>query len=186
MGITDGDAALKVLGRLYDGTYFEAKGIIRVISEQIKRSYFKLTTVNTRLRDMLDLLVIFRNLRLRTVLRDLSYIVILNSAIFLILWALKILHLFIFILVYEGFVFVGAGIVLFLVSLIHYKEGTYQGLMRSLRRRTSSLFWNHTIIFKRLKPEERRRYRQQGVGMMMIGSILWLIALILHLYILHP
>jgi len=83
---------------------------------------------------------------------------------------------------YEGAFLVFVGGVQFLLSFIHYKE-TYHSTINQRHPYPGSGSLDHRIIFKRLTTEERNRYRQEGKIMVMIGLMLWLIAIIVHFFI---
>ncbi|TET62665.1 hypothetical protein E3J49_07605 [Candidatus Bathyarchaeota archaeon] len=77
-------------------------------------------------------------------------------------------------------VFVGG--VQFLLSFIYYKENCHSTINQRYPYPGSGSL-DHRIVFKRLTTEERKRYRQEGKIMVMIGLILWLIAVIVHFFI---
>ena len=110
------------------------------------------------------------------VLRISGYIITANLIILPILWILKILHLFFLILIYEGFFTIFIGVLQVLGSFI-YRENS---IPYRLGFRTG---WFDFRKFAKLKPEERQRYRQEGIIMAMIGFIPLITAIIIHFFI---
>ena len=110
------------------------------------------------------------------VLRILGCIITANLIILPILWILKILHLFSLILIYEGFFTIFIGVLQVLGSFI-YRENS---IPYRLGFRTG---WFDFRKFAKLKPEERQRYRQEGIIMAMIGFIPLITAIIVHFFI---
>lgn len=110
------------------------------------------------------------------VLKILGYIITSNLIILPILWILKILHLFSLILIYEGFFTIFIGVLQVLGSFI-YRENS---IPYRLGFRTG---WFDFRKFAKLKPEERQRYRQEGIIMAMIGFIPLITAIIVHFFI---
>jgi len=109
-----------------------------------------------------------------------GYVAVVNLFVLPILWISNILSTVIF--VYEGAFLVFVGGVQFLLSFIHYKKSYYSTIDQRYPYPGSG-WLDHRIVFKRLTPEERKRYRQEGIIMVMIGSVLWLIAIIAHFFI---
>ena len=110
------------------------------------------------------------------VLRISGYIITANLIILPILWILKILHLFSLILIYEGFFTIFIGVLQVLGSFI-YRENS---IPYRLGFRTG---WFDFRKFAKLKPEERQRYKQEGIIMAMIGFIPLITAIIVHFFI---
>ena len=109
-----------------------------------------------------------------------GYVAVVNLFVLPILWISNILSAVIF--VYEGAFLVFVGGVQFLLSSIYYKKNCY--LTIDQRYPYPGSGWlDHRIVFKRLTPEERKRYRKEGIIMVIIGLILWLIAIIVHFFI---
>lgn len=107
------------------------------------------------------------------VTKTLVYLTAINLMILLILWILKILHLFTPILIYEGFFTSFIGTLQILSSYIYREKGTtYRWGFRT--------GWFDFKKFAQLKPEERQRYRQEGKIMIIIGLILMVSTIIIH------
>ena len=122
-----------------------------------------------------------RNVRwIKFVIKVFAYVTVINLFVLPILWISKILSPVIF--VYEGAFLVFVGGLQFLLSFIHYKE-TYHSTINQRHPYPGSGWLDHRIVFKRLTTEERKRYRQEGIIMVMIGLILWLIAIIVRFFI---
>jgi len=117
---------------------------------------------------------------IRFVMKVFGYVAVVNLFVLPILWISNILSAIIF--VYEGGFLVFVGGVQFLLSFIHYKKNNYSTIDQRYPYPGSG-WLDHRIVFKRLTPEERKRYRKEGIIMVMIGSILWLIAIIAHFFI---
>ena len=113
-------------------------------------------------------------------MKVLGYVAVANLLVLPILWISNIPSAVIF--VYEGGFLVFVGGVQFLLSFIHYKKNYYSTIDQRYPYPGSG-WLDHRILFKRLTPEERKRYRKEGIIMVMIGSILWLIAIIAHFFI---
>ena len=109
-------------------------------------------------------------------IKILGYIVILNLVILPILWILEILYLSTLILVYEALFTSSIGVFQILCSFI-YRENSIPYRMGF---RTG--WWDYKK-FAKLTPEERNRYRKEGIIMIMIGFILGLIAIIVHFFL---
>jgi hypothetical protein len=117
---------------------------------------------------------------IRFVMKVFGYVAVVNLFVLPILWISNILSAIIF--VYEGGFLVFVGGVQFLLSLIYYKKNNYSTIDQRYPYPGSG-WLDHRIVFKRLTPEERKRYRKEGIIMVMIGSILWSIAIIAHFFI---
>jgi len=114
------------------------------------------------------------------VVKVLGYVAVVNLFVLPILWISNILSAVIF--VYEGVFLLFVGGVQLLLSLVYYKKN-YHSTVDQRYPYPGSGWLNHRILFKRLTPEERKRYRQEGIIVVMIGFILWLIAIIVHFFI---
>jgi len=106
----------------------------------------------------------------------LGCIIILNSVILPILWILKVLHLCTLILAYEALFILIIGVFQILGSFI-YRENS---LPYSWGFRTG---WWDFKKFAKLTPEERDRYRKEGIIITVIGFILGLTAIVIHFFI---
>lgn len=106
-----------------------------------------------------------------------GWIILLNLVVLPILWGLKILRLFTVILMYEAIFILIVGVFQILGSCI-YREDSIPYRMGF---RTG---WFDFEKFSKLKPEERQRYRQEGIIMVIIGLVLFFGTLIAHFYIL--
>lgn len=99
------------------------------------------------------------------VMRILRWILVLNLPVLSILWVFGILSLFTFILMYEALFISILGIFQILATHIYKKN--------SLPYRTGfRTGWIDFKKFAKLKPEERKLYRQEGVIMIIIGLLL--------------
>ena len=122
-----------------------------------------------------------RNLHwIRFVIKVFGYVAVVNLFVLPILWVSNILSALVF--VYEGTVLLFVGGVQFLLSFVYYRRNCDATIDQRYPYPGSGWF-DHRILFKRLKPEERKRYRQEGIIMIMIGFILWLTAIIVHFFI---
>ena len=106
-----------------------------------------------------------------------GWIILLNLVILPILWALNILGLFTLILMYEAIFILIIGVFQILGSCI-YREDSIPYRMGF---RTG---WFDFKKFSKLKPEQRQRYRQEGIIMVIIGLVMFLGTVIAHFYIL--
>jgi len=107
-------------------------------------------------------------------LKVLGWVAIINLLVLPVLWVLEMLSALVF--VYEGAVLVFVGGVQFLLSLVYYRRNAD----RTVDQRypyPGSGWLDHRILFKRLTPEERKRYRQEGIVTASAGFGLWLIAI---------
>jgi hypothetical protein len=102
---------------------------------------------------------------LRFAIKISGLLVMLNSIVFPILWVLGTPFWFITVLAYEGFLVTSIGILQVLGSYI-YRENSipYRGGFRT--------GWFDFRKFAKLKPEERERYRQEGIIMLLVGLLL--------------
>jgi hypothetical protein len=111
------------------------------------------------------------------VLRILGLLVVLNLMVLLILWLLKILYLFAVVLAYEGFFVAFLGVLQILGSYIYREDSIpYRGGFRT--------GWFDFRKFAKSKPEERKRFRQEGIIMIVIGLTLLVGLAIVHFYFL--
>ena len=110
------------------------------------------------------------------VVKILGYIIILNLVILPILWILKILYLSTLILMYEALFTLIIGVFQILGTFI-YRENS---IPYRLGFRTG---WWDFRKFAKLKPEERQRYRQEGIIMVIIGFLLLAATIITHFFI---
>ncbi len=107
------------------------------------------------------------------VIKLLGYLIVLNLVILPVLWILKILYLFTPILTYEGFFTVFIGILQILASFIYRANSIpYRGGLRT--------GWFDFKKFAKLKPEERKRYRQEGTIMIIIGLTIDIATVVVH------
>lgn len=121
-----------------------------------------------------------RNVRwFKFVMKIFGYVAVVNLFVLPILWISKILSAVIF--VYEGAFLVFVGGVQFLLSLIYYKKNHYSTIDQRYPYPGSG-WLDHRIVFKRLTTEERKRYRQEGIIVVIIGFALWLTAAITHFF----
>lgn len=120
-----------------------------------------------------------RNVRwIKFVVKVSGYVAIANLSVMPILWILNILSPVV--LVYEGVFLVFLGGVQWLLSLIYYRKNYHSAIDQTYPYPGPSML-DHKRIFKRLSPEERERYRQEGIIMVIIGLILWTIAIVVSL-----
>ena len=108
------------------------------------------------------------------IVKNLGYVMVLNSVVLAVLWILRDLHLFTPILMYEVVFISGLGVLQILASHIHKGDG------RSYRWGKYRAYWLDLRKFAKLKPEERSRYRQEGKVRITIGLTLLIGAIILH------
>ena len=109
-------------------------------------------------------------------MKVLGYIAILNLVILPILWILEILYLSTLILVYEALFTSSIGGFQIFCSFI-YRENSIPYRMGF---RTG---WWDFKKFAKLTPEERTRYRKEGILTMIIGFMLGLTAIIIHFFL---
>lgn len=108
------------------------------------------------------------------VVKNLGYVMVLNSVVLAVLWILRDLHLFTPILMYEVVFISGLGVLQILASRIHKGDGL------SYRWGKYRAYWLDLRKFAKLKPEERSRYRQEGKVRITIGLTLLIATIILH------
>jgi hypothetical protein len=111
----------------------------------------------------------------RFLAKILGLLVVLDLTVLPILWVLGTPCLFAVVLTYEGFFVAFLGVLQILASYIYrensppYREGFRTG-------------WFDFKKFAKLKPEERKRFRQQGMIMAVIGLMLLAGIIIVHFY----
>ena len=111
------------------------------------------------------------------VIKVLGYLIALNLIILPILWILNALYLFTLVLVYESFLTTFLGVLQILGSYI-YREDS---IPFRWGFRTG---WFDFRKFANLKPEERQRYRQEGIILVIIGLALLFGIIVAHVFIL--
>lgn len=114
----------------------------------------------------------------RFVIKVLTYTALVNLVVLPILWISNTYSALIF--VYEGAVLLFLGGVELLLSYIYYEKETSSTIDQKYPYPGPSIL-NHRQVFKRLKPEERKRYRQEGVIMVVLGLSLGLVAIVAQL-----
>jgi hypothetical protein len=100
-----------------------------------------------------------------------------------LLWMFNILPTLILVIIYEGAILAIVGGVQLLLSFVHYRRNSD----RTIDQRypyPGSGWLDHRILFRRLNPEERKRYRQEGRIIVIFGFILWATAVIMHFLLL--
>ena len=122
-----------------------------------------------------------RNVRwIKFAMKVFGYVAVINLFVLPILWISNILSAVIF--VYEGAFLLFVGGVQLLLSFVYYRKN-YDSTIDQRHPYPGSAWLDHRTVFKRLTPEERKRYRQEGIILVIIGFILWLIAIIVHFFI---
>lgn len=111
------------------------------------------------------------------VMKILGWIAVLNLVVLSILWILESLSLFSLILIYEALFILIIGVFQILGSYIYRKNS----LPYRMGFRTG---WLDFKKFAKLKPDERQRYRQEGIVMVIIGLVLLSGVIIAHFCIL--
>ena len=114
--------------------------------------------------------------KLAFAMKILGWIVALNLIVLPVLWILKILNLLTLILIYEALLILILGAFQILSSYIYRKDS----IPYRMGFRTG---WFDFKKFAKLKPEERQRYRQEGIIMVIISIALLFGILISNLYI---
>jgi hypothetical protein len=114
---------------------------------------------------------------LQFIMKALTCLAVANSLVLLVLWALQILSLFTLILVYEALFIIIIGISQILSSRIYRKDSV------PYRYGGRTAWWNFEK-FANLTPEERQRYRQEGLIMIIIGLVLLSTVAVVHIYFL--
>ncbi len=122
-------------------------------------------------------LVFNRNVQwmLKFVLKILICITVFNLAVLPILWVLEILYVFTIILVYEALFTLIIGVFQILTSYI-YRENSIPF------RRGFRTGWFDFKKFAKLKSEERKRYRQEGIILVIVGLVFLFGIVFVHLY----
>lgn len=113
-------------------------------------------------------------------IKILARIAILNLAVFLILWVMRILRILALVLTYEALFIVFLGICQILGSYI-YRRNSVHYRWAGMGARTG---WFDFKKFAKLKPEDRKKYRQEGIIMIVIGLLLLFGTVIVHFCIL--
>ena len=108
------------------------------------------------------------------VMKVFGYIAVVNLFVLPILWISNILSAVIF--VYEGAFLLFLGGAQLLLSLAYYRKNAHSTVNQRYPY-PGSAWLDHRILFKRLTPEERKRYRQEGIVTASAGFGLWLIAI---------
>lgn len=108
-------------------------------------------------------------------MKILGWIAALNLIVLPVLWILKILNLLTLILIYEALLILILGAFQILSSYIYRKDS----IPYRMGFRTG---WFDFQKFAKLKPEERQRYRQEGIIMVIISIALLFGILISNLY----
>ncbi len=102
-----------------------------------------------------------------------------NLLISAVLGLFDTLPTLILVIAYEGAILAIAGAIQLLLSFVHYKSNSDRTIDQ--RYPYPGPGWlDHRILFRRLDPEARKRYRQEGRSMIIIGFILWATAMIIH------
>lgn len=109
-------------------------------------------------------------------IKILGMIGILNLIALPVLWGLEVPHLFTIILLYEASFVLVVGAFQILGSYIYRKDS----IPYRLGFRTG---WFNFEKFAKLEPEERQRYRQEGIIMIIIGLALLFLVPIVAFYI---
>lgn len=121
-----------------------------------------------------------RNVRwIRFTMKVLGYVAVVNLFVLPILWISNILSAVIF--VYEGALLVFVGGVQLLLSFVYHKKN-YDSTIDQRYPYPGAGMLDLRILFKRLTPEERKRYRQEGIIIVVIGLVLWLTTIIIHFF----
>lgn len=117
------------------------------------------------------------------VVKILGWMVVLNLIVLLILWVLKVLNLFTLILLYEALFILIVGVFQILGTHIYRRNSIpyHRGVFGWVGSRIG---WFDYKRFAKLKPEERQRYRKEGIIMVIIGLVLLIGTIIAHFYIL--
>ena len=111
-------------------------------------------------------------------IKVLTYTAVVNLCVLPILWVSNTYSALIF--VYEAAVLLFLGGVELLLSYVYYEKDTSSAIDQKYPYPGPSIL-NHKQVFKRLKPDERKRYRQEGMIMVVFGLSLVLVAIIAQL-----
>jgi len=109
-------------------------------------------------------------------IKILGLLVVFNLVVLPILWGLQIPHLFVVVLTYEGLFVAFLGVLQILASYI-YKEDREDS---TYYRREFGTEWFDFKKFAKSTPEERKRYRQEGIIMVIVGLGLLVGIVVLH------
>jgi hypothetical protein len=96
---------------------------------------------------------------------------IINLVISAFLWALQSLSMLLVILAYEALLILGYGVIQFLGSWVYREDSV-------VYRHGGRTAWWDFRRFAKLSPEERERYRQEGLILAVIGAIMMLLVLV--------
>jgi len=107
----------------------------------------------------------------------LGLILVLNLIILPILWALQLQQLFTIILIYEALFILFLGVLQILSSYIYRADSIHS---RWGGARTG---WFDFKKFAKLEPEKRKKYRQEGEIMVIIGLIFLVGIIVAHVYL---
>ena len=110
-------------------------------------------------------------------IKILGLIIIMNLIVLPILWVFKILYILTFILMYEALLILIIGVLQILGSRVYRADS----IPYRMGFRTG---WFDFKRFSKLKPNERQRYRQEGIVMIVIGLVLFFGTVTAHFYIL--
>jgi hypothetical protein len=99
---------------------------------------------------------------------------IINFIIFAFLWAFQSLGMLLLILAYEALLILGYGGIQFLGSWIYREDSV-------VYRQGGRTAWWDFKRFAKLPPEERERYRQEGLVLVAIGAIMMIMILVARL-----
>jgi len=111
-------------------------------------------------------------------IRVLRWIALFSLIVLLILWAFDSLYLFTLILVYEALVILALGAFQILGTYIYRSNSTHSGMHWA--GQGSRTGWFNFKKFADLKPEERKRFRQEGKIMIIISIMLLVVTIIIH------
>ena len=100
--------------------------------------------------------------------RVLGLVMVLDLVVFFVLWVFGIADLFGVVLTYEGFFVTLLGVLQVLSSYIH-REDRGETEESVVYRKMFSPVWFDFRRFAKLTPEERKRYRQEGILMVIVG-----------------
>jgi len=98
----------------------------------------------------------------------LGLVMVLDLVVFLVLWVLGIANLFAVVLTYEGFFVTLLGVLQVLASYV-YRVDRGETEESVVYRSGFSPVWFDFRRFAKLTLEERKRYRQEGILMAIVG-----------------